>query len=196
MKKNVVPAKAGISILRVNLRHGNTSPVWKIATNPPEQKIIDALTGQPPGKIVYHNGNMWRKAADGYGYEYAPMHVQAAPEAPANKKIYTRWKPAGYAVEALAAADISDPGTCWLLVKMASVAQDNQQFGGLCYTGSIETICALVKQSDRTVRNELTTLVNAGLLTVVKQGKAKVCGRTYQLTFWTGGNDGSDRKPQ
>ncbi len=196
MKKNVVPAKAGISILRVNLRHGNTSPVWKIATNAPEQKIIDALTGQQPGKIAYHNGNMWRKAADGYGYEYAPMHVQAAPEASANKKIYTRWKPAGYAVEALAAADISDPGTCWLLVKMASVAQDNQQFGGLCYTGSIETICALVKQSDRTVRNELTTLVNAGLLTVVKQGKAKVCGRTYQLTFWTGGNDGSDRKPQ
>ncbi|MGP4403722.1 helix-turn-helix domain-containing protein, partial [Escherichia coli] len=166
------------------------------ATNAPEQKIIDALTGQPPGKIAYHNGNMWRKAADGYGYEYAPMHVQAAPEASANKKIYTRWKPAGYAVEALAAADISDPGTCWLLVKMASVAQDNQQFGGICYTGSIETICALVGQSDRTVRNELTTLINAGLLTVVKQGKAKVCGRTYQLTFWTGGNDGSDRKPQ
>ncbi|KAB3151654.1 hypothetical protein F9037_24115, partial [Escherichia coli] len=120
----------------------------------------------------------------------------AAPEPPANKKIYTRWKPAGYAVEALAAADVTDPGACWLLVKMASVAQDNQQFGGLCYTGSIETICALVGQSDRTVRNELTTLINAGLLTVVKQGKAKVCGRTYQLTFWTGGNDGSDRKPQ
>ena len=196
MKKNVVPVGAGISILRVNFQRGNSAPVWKLATNTPEQKIIAALTGQPQGKIVYHDGNMWRKAADGYGYEYAPMRAPAAPEPPANKKIYTRWKPAGYAVEALAAADVTDPGTCWLLVKMASVAQDNQQFGGLCYTGSIETICALVGQSDRTVRNELTTLINAGLLTVVKQGKAKVCGRTYQLTFWTGGNDGSDRKPQ
>lgn len=194
MRKNVVPVGAGISILRVNFQRGNSAPVWKLATNTPEQKIIAALTGQPPGKIVYHDGNMWRKAADGYGYEYAPMHVPAAPEAPANKKIYTRWKPAGYAVEALANAGVTDPGACWLLVKMASVAQDNQQFGGLCYTGSIETICALVGQSDRTVRNELTTLVNAGLLTVVKQGKAKVCGRTYQLTFWIGGNDGSDRK--
>lgn len=196
MKKNVVPVGAGISILRVNFQRGNSAPVWKLATNTPEQKIIAALTGQPPGKIVYHDGNMWRKAADGYGYEYAPMRAPAAPEPPANKKIYTRWKPAGYAVEALAVADVTDPGACWLLVKMASVAQDNQQFGGLCYTGSIETICALVGQSDRTVRNELTTLINAGLLTVVKQGKAKVCGRTYQLTFWTGGNDGSDRKPQ
>lgn len=194
MKKNVVPVKTGISILRVNRQRGNSAPVWKLATNTPEQKIIDALTGQQLGKIVYHDGNMWRKAADGYGYEYAPINTQATPEEPANKKIYTRWKPAGYAVEALAGADVTDPGACWLLVKMASVAQDNQQFGGLCYTGSIETICALVGQSDRTVRNELTTLINAGLLTVVKQGKAKVCGRTYQLTFWTGGNDGSDRK--
>ncbi|HHK8722567.1 helix-turn-helix domain-containing protein [Escherichia coli] len=183
MIKKSSEALADISILGANFARDNNNLVWQLAERVPEQKVTDGLRSSP---VVHHGGKVWRKTSDGYGYEYAAATQPDVPEESPSKKIYTRWKPSGYAVEALANAGIDDVSACWLLVKMASVAQDNAQFGGLCYTGSIEAIAALTNLSVRTIYRALPALIDADLLKVVKRGRAGIVGKTYKLTFLEG----------
>lgn len=87
------------------------------------------------------------------------------------------------ALQALKNAGITDNNAFIVLLEMAAVAVYNAQFKGPCFTGSIETIAIMARMSEKTVRRSLPVLIDAGLLKVVKKGKAGVTGRTFLLPF-------------
>lgn len=172
-----------------NHSEGKKVGEWILCANVPEKKVIDALTRV---NLATVDGVLWRKDRDDRYYRFQfvngaqPAQKQppeTQPETQTSGKTYIKWKPVGVALQALKNAGITDNNAFIVLLEMAAVAVYNAQFKGPCFTGSIETIAIMARMSEKTVRRSLPVLIDAGLLKVVKKGKAGVTGRTFLLPF-------------
>ena len=172
-----------------NRSKGEKVGEWVLCSNLPEQKVINALTRV---NLATVDGIRWRKDRDDRYYRFQfvngaqPVQKQppeTQPEAQASGKTYVKWKPVGVALQALKDAGVTDNNAFIVLLEMAAVAVYNAQFKGPCFSGSIETIALMARMSEKTVRRSLPVLIDAGLLKVVKKGRAGVTGRTFLLPF-------------
>ena len=172
-----------------NRSKGEKVGEWVLCSNLPEQKVINALTRV---NLATVDGIRWRKDRDDRYYRFQfvngaqPVQKQppeTQPEAQASGKTYVKWKPVGVALQALKDAGVTDNNAFIVLLEMAAVAVYNAQFKGPCFSGSIEAIALMARMSEKTVRRSLPVLIDAGLLKVVKKGRAGVTGRTFLLPF-------------
>ncbi len=172
-----------------NHSEGKKVGEWILCGNVPKKEVIDALRKV---KFAVVEGVRWRKGNDGEYYRFQfvngalPVQKQppeTQPEAQASGKTYVKWKPVGVALQALKDAGVTDNNAFIVLLEMAAVAVYNAQFKGPCFSGSIETIALMARMSEKTVRRSLPVLIDAGLLKVVKKGRAGVTGRTFLLPF-------------
>ncbi len=172
-----------------NHSEGKKVGEWILCGNVPKKEVIDALRKV---KFAVVEGVRWRKGNDGEYYRFQfvngalPVQKQppeTQPEAQASGKTYVKWKPVGVALQALKDAGVKDNNAFIVLLEMAAVAVYNAQFKGPCFSGSIETIALMARMSEKTVRRSLPVLIDAGLLKVVKKGRAGVTGRTFLLPF-------------
>lgn len=172
-----------------NRSKGEKYGEWILCSNLPEQKVIDALTGV---NLATVDGVRWRKDRDDRYYRFQfvngaqPVQKQppeAQPETQTSGKVFVKWKPVGVALQALKDAGVKDNNAYIVLLEMAAVAVYNAQFKGPCFSGSIEKIALMARMSRAPAQRALSVLINAGLLKVVKKGKAGVTGRTFLLPF-------------
>ena len=172
-----------------NHSEGKKVGEWILCGNVPKKEVIDALRKV---KFAVVEGVRWRKGNDGEYYRFQfvngalPVQKQppeTQPEAQASGKTYVKWKPVGVALQALKDAGVTDNNAFIVLLEMAAVAVYNAQFKGPCFSGSIEAIALMARMSEKTVRRSLPVLIDAGLLKVVKKGRAGVTGRTFLLPF-------------
>ncbi|EOC1875600.1 TPA: hypothetical protein RHY48_004288 [Escherichia coli] len=173
----------------INYSKGEKIGEWVLCANVPEQKIIDALKKV---KFAVVDGVRWRKSDDGEYYRFqlvnGALPVQKQPpetqaETQASNKTFVKWKPVGVALHALKDAGVKDNNAFIVLLEMAAVAVYNAQFKGPCFSGSIETIALMARMSRAPAQRALSVLIDAGLLRVVKKGRAGVTGRTFLLPF-------------
>lgn len=173
----------------INYSKGKKVGEWILCANVPEQKVIDALKNI---NFALVDGVRWKKGGDGEYYRLQfvngalPVQKQppeTQPEAQASGKTFVKWKPVGVALQALKDAGVTDNNAFIVLLEMAAVAVYNAQFKGPCFSGSIETIALMARMSRVPAQRALSVLIDAGLLKVVKKGKAGVTGRTFLLPF-------------
>lgn len=172
-----------------NRSKGEKVGEWILCENVPEQRIIDALKRF---NLATVDGVQWRKDRDGRYYRFQfvngaqPVRKQqpeTQPETQESVKSYIKWKPVGMALQALKNAGVTDNNAFIVLLEMAAVAVYNAQFKGPCFSGSIEKIALMARMSRAPAQRALSVLIDAGLLKVVKKGKAGVTGRTFLLPF-------------
>ncbi|MFX0947380.1 hypothetical protein ABEM11_22655 [Escherichia coli] len=172
-----------------NRSKGEKVGEWILCANVPEKKVIDALTRV---NLATVDGVLWRKDRDDryYRFQLVPgaQPVQKQPpetqaETQASGKVFVKWKPVGVALQALKDAGVKDNNAFIVLLEMAAVAVHNEQFKGPCFSGSIETIALMARMSRAPAQRALSVLIDAGLLKVVKKGRAGVTGRTFLLPF-------------
>lgn len=187
-------ASIDVSSLATTTAHFNRSKgekvgEWILCSNLPEQKVIDALTRV---NLATVDGVLWRKDLDDRYYRFQFVNgaqpVQKQPpetqaETQASGKVFVKWKPVGVALQALKDAGVKDNNAFIVLLEMAAVAVYNAQFKGPCFSGSIEKIALMARMSRAPAQRALSVLIDAGLLKVVKKGKAGVTGRTFLLPF-------------
>ncbi|MGO0383624.1 hypothetical protein [Escherichia coli] len=172
-----------------NRSKGEKVGEWILCENVPEQRIIDALKRF---NLATVDGVQWRKDRDGRYYRFQFVNcaqpVQKQPpetqaETQASGKVFVKWKPVGVALQALKDAGVKDNNAFIVLLEMAAVAVYNAQFKGPCFSGSIEKIALMARMSRAPAQRALSVLIDAGLLKVVKKGRAGVTGRTFLLPF-------------
>ncbi len=172
-----------------NRSKGEKVGEWVLCSNLPEQKVINALTRV---NLATVDGVRWRKDRDDRYYRFQfvngvqPVQKQppeAQPETQTSGKVFVKWKPVGVALQALKDAGVKDNNAYIVLLEMAAAAVYNAQFKGPCFSGSIEKIALMARMSRAPAQRALSVLINAGLLKVVKKGKAGVTGRTFLLPF-------------
>ncbi|HFU4723839.1 TPA: hypothetical protein ACH53M_004285 [Escherichia coli] len=172
-----------------NRSKGEKVGEWVLCSNLPEQKVINALTRV---NLATVDGVRWRKDRDDRYYRFQFVNgaqsvqkqpPETQPETQASGKVFVKWKPVGVALQALKDAGVKDNNAYIVLLEMAAAAVYNAQFKGPCFSGSIEKIALMARMSRAPAQRALSVLINAGLLKVVKKGKAGVTGRTFLLPF-------------